>query len=228
MELNDEPTIKRLNVNDLNPNEELLNYKIILVGDSGVGKTCILMRAVNNRYTDAYQATIGFEFLLLYFQVNDVKIKLQIWDTCGQEIYRSLIQGFFRNTTATVLVYSKTNRSSFDNLGMWIKDIKNNTEQDMPILLIGNKCDEENRNIDVTKEEGEEYSKQYNLKYFNETSAKNGYNINEIFEEVAKIVYKEYYLKRKSRQQQKIGKMTLEKKEDKDNNDFKKSKKKCC
>ena len=162
----------------------------------------------------------------MYFQVNNVKIKLQMWDTCGQEIYRSLIQGFYRNTTATILVYSKTNRSSFDNLGMWIKDIKNNTEQDMPIFLIGNKCDEENRNIVVTKEEGEEYSKQYNLKYFNETSAKNGYNINEIFEEVAKVVYKEYYLKRKSRQQ--IGKMTLEKKEDKDNNDLKKSKKKCC
>ena len=228
MELNDELTIKRLNVNDLNPNEELLNYKIILVGDSGVGKTCIIMRAVNNKFTDAYQATVGFEFFLMYFQVNNVKIKLQMWDTCGQEIYRSLIQGFYRNTTATILVYSKTNRSSFDNLGMWIKDIKNNTEQDMPILLIGNKCDEENRNIAVTKEEGEEYSKQYNLKYFNETSAKNGYNINEIFEEVAKVVYKEYYLKRKSRQQQKIGKMTLEKKEDKDNNDLKKSKKKCC
>ena len=226
MELNDELTIKRLNVNDLNPNEELLNYKIILVGDSGVGKTCIIMRAVNNKFTDAYQATVGFEFFLMYFQVNNVKIKLQMWDTCGQEIYRSLIQGFYRNTTATILVYSKTNRSSFDNLGMWIKDIKNNTEQDMPILLIGNKCDEENRNIVVTKEEGEEYSKQYNLKYFNETSAKNGYNINEIFEEVAKIVYKEYYLKRKARQQ--IGKMTLEKKEDKDNNDLKKSKKKCC
>ena len=226
MELNDEPTIKRLNVNDLNPYEELLNYKIILVGDSGVGKTCILMRAVNNRYTDAYQATIGFEFLLLYFQVNDVKIKLQIWDTCGQEIYRSLIQGFFRNTTATVLVYSKTNRSSFDNLGMWIKDIKNNTEQDMPIFLIGNKCDEENRNIVVTKEEGEEYSKQYNLKYFNETSAKRGININEVFEEVAKVVYKDHYLKRKPRKQ--MDKMTLEKKEDKDNKDFKKPKKKCC
>ena len=226
MELGDEPTIKRLNVNDLNPNEELLNYKIILVGDSGVGKTCILMRAVNNKYTDAYQATIGFEFLLLYFQVNDVKIKLQIWDTCGQEIYRSLIQGFFRNTTATVLVYSKTNRSSFDNLGTWIKDIKNNTEQDMPIFLIGNKCDEENRNIVVTKEEGEEYSKQYNLKYFNETSAKSGININEVFEEVAKVVYKDYYLKRKPRKQ--LDKMTLEKKEDKDNKDIKKPKKKCC
>ena len=139
MESNSQFSIKRLNVNDLNPNEEIINYKIILVGDSSVGKTCILMRAVNNKFSDHYQPTIGFEFLLMYFQVNNIKIKLQIWDTCGQEMYRSLIQGFYRNTAATILVYSKTDRNSFDNLAMWIKDIKNNTEQDMPILLAGNK-----------------------------------------------------------------------------------------
>ena len=221
---NSKISIKRLNVNDLNPNEELINYKIIMVGDSGVGKTCILMRAVNNKFTESYQATIGFEFLLMYFQVNKVKIKLQIWDTCGQEIYRSLIQGFYRNTTATILVFSKTNRASFDNLGMWIKDIKNNTEQDMPIFLLGNKCDEENNKIEITNEEAEEITKQYNLKYFSETSAKTGYKINNVFEEVAKVVYKDYCLKRNPRQ--KMPKMTLEKRED--NNEIKSSKKKCC
>ena len=136
-------SIKRLNINDLNPNEELINYKIILVGNSGVGKTCILMRAVNNKFTDSYQATIGFEFLLMYFQVNNVKIKLQIWDTCGQEIYRSLIQGFYRNTAVTLLVYSKTARPSFEDLGNWIKDVKSNTENNTPIFLLANKCDED-------------------------------------------------------------------------------------
>ena len=224
MESNKGISIKRLNVNDLNPNEELINFKIIMVGDSGVGKTCILMRAVNNKFTESYQATIGFEFLLMYFQINNVKLKLQIWDTCGQEIYRSLIQGFYRNTTATVLVFSKTNRKSFDNIGMWIKDIKNNTEQDMPIFLLGNKYDEEDRKIEVTKEEAEELSKQYNLKYFSETSAKNGYKINDVFEEVAKVVYKDYCVKRNPRQ--KMQKMTLEKKEE--NKDFQGTKKKCC
>ena len=224
MESNKGISIKRLNVNDLNPNEELINFKIIMVGDSGVGKTCILMRAVNNKFTESYQATIGFEFLLMYFQINNVKLKLQIWDTCGQEIYRSLIQGFYRNTTATVLVFSKTNRKSFDNIGMWIKDIKNNTEQDMPIFLLGNKYDEEDSKIEVTKEEAEELSKQYNLKYFSETSAKNGYKINDVFEEVAKVVYKDYCVKRNPRQ--KMQKMTLEKKEE--NKDFQGTKQKCC
>ena len=223
MDSNDGITIKRLNVNEINPNEELINYKIILVGDSSVGKTCLLMRAVNNKFTDNYQATIGFEFLLMYYQVNDVKIKLQIWDTCGQEIYRSLIQGFYRNTAATIIVYSKTDRKSFDNLGSWIKDVKNNTEQEIPIFLIGNKCDVENRLIEVKKEEGEDYMKQYNLKYYSDVSAKTGYNVLETFEEVAKTVYKDYCIKKNPRQ--KMNKMTLEKKED---TLELKPKKKCC
>ena len=223
MDSNDGITIKRLNVNELNPNEELINYKIILVGDSSVGKTCLLMRAVNNKFTENYQATIGFEFLLMYFQVNNVKIKLQIWDTCGQEIYRSLIQGFYRNTAATIIVFSKTDRRSFDNLGSWVKDVKNNTEQEIPLFLVGNKCDVENNLIEVTKEEGEQFMKQYNLKYYSDISAKTGYKVLDTFEEVAKTVYKDFCSKRNTKQ--KMNKMTLEKK---DELIEKSRKKKCC
>ena len=223
MDSNDGITIKRLNVNELNPNEELINYKIILVGDSSVGKTCLLMRAVNNKFTENYQATIGFEFLLMYFQVNNVKIKLQIWDTCGQEIYRSLIQGFYRNTAATIIVFSKTDRRSFDNLGSWVKDVKNNTEQEIPLFLVGNKCDVENNLIEVTKEEGEQFMKQYNLKYYSDISAKTGYKVLDTFEEVAETVYKDFCSKRNPKQ--KMNKMTLEKK---DELIEKSPKKKCC
>ena len=223
MDSNDGINIKRLNINDINPNEELINFKIILVGDSSVGKTCLLMRAVNNRFTENYQATIGFEFLLMYYQVNNAKIKLQIWDTCGQEIYRSLIQGFYRNTSATLIVFSKSDRKTFNNLNSWVKDVKNNTEQEIPIFLIGNKCDVEKNSIQVTREEGEEYMKQYNLKYYSDVSAKTGYNVLETFEEVAKTVYKDYCLKNNPRQ--KINKMTLDKKED---NLELKPKKSCC
>ena len=213
--------IELLSDSRLSANDNLINFKIIIVGESGVGKSSILKRAVQNKFDESYQATIGFEFLLMHFKVNDLRIKLQIWDTCGQEMYRSLIQGFYRNTTATILVFSKTNRSSFDNLGMWIKDIKNNTEQDMPILLAGNKNDEEKDKIEVNKEEAEEISKQYNLRYFCECSAKTGYNINNIFEEIAKVVYKDYYLKRNPRKQ--MAKMGLEKREENIG-----SKKRCC
>ena len=223
MDSNDRITIKRLNINEINPNEELINFKIILVGDSSVGKTCLLMRAVNNKFTENYQATIGFEFLIMYYQVNNVKIKLQIWDTCGQEIYRSLIQGFYRNTSATLIVYSKSDRKSFDNLNSWVKDVKNNTEQDITIFLIANKCDEDSKSIEVTKEDGEEFTKQYNFKYFSEVSAKTGYKINDVFEEVAKTVYKDYCIQRNPRQ--KINKMTLSKKEE---NEQTNGKKKCC
>ena len=224
MNSNDGITIKRLNVNELNPNEELINYKIILVGNSSVGKTCLLMRAVNNKFTENYQATIGFEFLLIYFQVNNVKIKLQIWDTCGQEIYRSLIQGFYRNTAATIIVFSKTDKRSFENLDSWVKDVKNNTEQEIPIFLVGNKCDVDSQSIEVTKEEGEQFMKQYNLKYYSDVSAKTGYRVLDTFEEVAKTVYKDYLVKRNPRQ--KMNKMTLEKKEDIPDNIPKK--RKCC
>ena len=223
MESNSQFSIKRLNVNELNPNEEIINYKIILVGDSSVGKTCILMRAVNNKFSDHYQPTIGFEFLLMYFQVNNVKIKLQIWDTCGQEMYRSLIQGFYRNTAVTLLVYSKTAKSSFESLGSWVKDVKSNTEHETPIFLLANKCDEDSKSIEVTKEDGEEFTKQYNFKYFSEVSAKTGYKINDVFEEVAKTVYKDYCIQRNPRQ--KINKMTLSKKEE---NEQTNGKKKCC
>ena len=141
MEQNNDIKIRRLHVDEISSSDDLINYKIIMVGNSGVGKTCVLMRAVNNRFTDKYQATIGFEFLLLYFQVNNVKIKLQIWDTCGQELYRSLIQGFYRNTSVTILVYSKTSRESYEDLNSWIKDIKMNTEEGTSIFLLGNKCE---------------------------------------------------------------------------------------
>ena len=225
MEQNNDIKIRRLHVDEISSSDDLINYKIIMVGNSGVGKTCVLMRAVNNRFTDKYQATIGFEFLLLYFQVNNVKIKLQIWDTCGQELYRSLIQGFYRNTSVTILVYSKTSRESYEDLNSWIKDIKMNTEEGTSIFLLGNKCDEEKNKITVSKEEGEQFAKQYNLNYFNEVSAKTGYHIVETFEEIAKTVYKNYCLKRNPRQ--KVPKMSLEQREDSDKDKVIK-KKKCC
>ena len=200
-----------------------LSFKLIFIGDSGVGKSCLTSKAVKNTFEDYYQATVGFEFLTFNIKLNDKVIKMQIWDTCGQEIYRSLIQGFYRNTSATLIVYSKSDRKSFDNLNSWVKDVKNNTEQDIPIFLIGNKCDIENQSIQVTKEEGEEYMKQFNLKYYSDVSAKTGYNVLQTFEEVAKTVYKEYCLKKNPRQ--KMNKMTLGKKED----DLElKPKKKCC
>ena len=216
-------TINKLEVNQISESDEFINYKIILVGDSGVGKSSILKRAVQRKFTDNYQATIGFEFLLLYYEINGIKIKLQIWDTCGQEMYRSLIQGFYRNTSLVLLLYAVNDQKSFDNLYEWLKDIKNNTENELPIFLIGNKSDLNDELKMVNKETGNEFFEQNSLKYFNEASAKTGYNVDETFNEVAKYLYKENYLLGKN--QVKKLKMGLDQNEGNEQNV---QKKKCC
>lgn len=219
----EEITINKLEVNQISESDEFINYKIILVGDSGVGKSSILKRAVQRKFTDNYQATIGFEFLLLYYEINGIKIKLQIWDTCGQEMYRSLIQGFYRNTSLVLLLYAVNDQKSFDNLYEWLKDIKNNTENELPIFLIGNKSDLNDELKMVNKETGNEFFEQNSLKYFNEASAKTGYNVDETFNEVAKYLYKENYLLGKN--QVKKLKMGLDQNEGNEQNV---QKKKCC
>ena len=217
-----EITINKLEVNQISESDEFINYKIILVGDSGVGKSSLLKRAVQRKFTDNYQATIGFEFLLLYYEINGIKIKLQIWDTCGQELYRSLITGFYRNTSLVLLLYAVNDQKSFDNLYEWLKDIKNNTEKEMPIFLIGNKSDLIDELKMVNKQSGNEFFEQNSLKYFNETSAKTGYNVDETFNEIAKYLYKENYLLGKN--QLKKLKMGLDQK----GNEQNVQKKKCC
>ena len=186
----EEISIQRLYPNNISENDEFINYKIIIVGNSGVGKSSLLKRAVQKQFTDNYQATIGFEFLLIYYDINGTKIKLQIWDTCGQEMYRSLVQGFYRNTALTLLVYAINDQKSYDDINEWIKDIRNNTEKKVPIFLVGNKNDLNDKIINIVS--GEELAKQNELSYFCEASAKTGFNVENIFIEITKFLYKEY------------------------------------
>ena len=101
-----------------------LSFKMIVIGDSGVGKSCLTTKAVKNTFEEFYQATIGFEFLTFNLKMNDKNIKLQIWDTCGQEVYRSLISNFYRNSSLAVLLYAIDNRESFINAENWLKELK--------------------------------------------------------------------------------------------------------
>ena len=198
--------IKRLEGNQMSESDEFITFKIIIVGNSGVGKSCFLKRAAQQKYTDNYQATIGFEFILMYYDVNGIKMKLQIWDTCGQEMYRSLIQGFYRNTALTVLIYAVNDQKSFEDLDNWIRDIRNSTENGQPIFLIGNKCDIEEDLREINIDNGNEFATTNYLEYFTEASAKEGKNINETFIKIAKYLYKENYLKGKT----KLKKMKME------------------
>ena len=187
--MTDDIKIDLLDDSQISQSDNFVNFKIIIVGDSGVGKSSLLKRAVQNKFDPGYQATIGFEFLLMHFQVNDLKIKLQIWDTCGQEMYRSLIQGFYRNTSLALIVYDITKKETFDAVDIWLKDIRKHTEEDLPIFVVGNKNDLEKA---VSTDEAKIFSTSNRSKYFTECSAKTGQNVKEIFFEAAKCLYKSY------------------------------------
>ena len=168
-----------------------LTFKIIIVGDSGVGKSCLSLRAIKNYFEDFYSPTIGFEFLSYNLQINDKKIKLQLWDTCGQEAYRSLITSFYKNSSLAIMVYSVDSEQSFNNIETWLNDIKTQSSPDIKIILIGNKVDLEDKR-QVTKAEGEDFCKSHDLNFFCETSAKTGFNAENLFIEAGKILYKEH------------------------------------
>ena len=127
----------------------------------------------------------------MYFIVNDLKIKLQIFDTCGQEMYRSLIQGFYRNTSLALLVYDITNRISFDNTDKWISDLRVSAEENISIILIGNKNDLKDKR-EVSKEAGENKAKSFDVAFM-ETSALTGENIEVAFKSLVEDVYNKFH-----------------------------------
>lgn len=164
------------------------NYylKFIIVGDANVGKSCLLLRFIDNKYRDNHDITIGVEFGMKIIKLDDKLIKLQIWDTAGQEAFRSIIRCYYRNSAGVILVYDITNRQSFNNVKFWLNEIKNYTSDNTSIILVGNKCDLDTSFTDnislreVSEDEGKELANEYNL-LFIESSAKNSYNIDNIF-----------------------------------------------
>jgi len=136
-------------------------------------------------------ATIGFEYFTFNIKLKETIIKLQIWDTCGQEFYKSLISSFYRNTSLAIIVYSIDNQKSFDDLDMWLKDLKANSSPDVKIFLIGNKVDLEEERI-ISKEMAEKFKNDYDLDFFMETSAKTGFNTQELFVKAAKVLFEDY------------------------------------
>ena len=221
---NSPPTIEILKDSQISQSDNFINFKIIIIGDSGVGKSSLLKRAVQNRFDESYQATIGFEFLLMHYKINELKFKLQIWDTCGQEMYRSLVQGFYRNTSLAIIVYDVNNPKSFEGLEVWLKDLRQQTEQEIPIFIIGNKSDMEKK---VPTEDAKIFSTSNRTKYFAECSARSGYNVKEIFNEAAKQLYESYKKYQSKNKAPANNRLKLDKKED-DNNKDNTKKKKCC
>ena len=168
-----------------------MSFKLIVIGDSFVGKSCITTNATKNIFENYYSATVGFEFFTILYRINSQNIRLQIWDTCGQEEYRSLIQNFYRNSSLAILVYSIDNKSSFENLEIWLNEIRTKGNPDVKIFLVGNKIDLEDKR-EVSTEEGKLFYENNKLSLFIETSAKNGTNIQELFKRAAILLYREH------------------------------------
>ena len=165
-----------------------LSFKIIIIGDQGVGKSCLSIKASRNYFEDFYSPTVGFEFVSFNVRIEDKNIKLQIWDTCGQEVYRSLISSFYRSASLAIMVYSIDNDDSFNNIEKWLNDVKTQSNPNIKIFLIGNKADLEDKRK-VSREAGEKFLKDHKLNYFIETSAKTGFNVQNVFIQAAKELY---------------------------------------
>ena len=162
--------------------------KYIIIGDSGVGKSNILLRYTTDKFNEEFQTTIGVEFGAKNIKINNKIFRIQIWDTAGQEMFRSITRGYYKNSVCACVVYDITNELSFENIKTWIEDCKKHSPKTIQLVLIGNKVDLKDERK-ISYEEGEIFAKKNGMLFF-ETSAKTGININEIFENSCKEISK--------------------------------------
>jgi len=162
-------------------------FKYIIIGDTGVGKSCLLLQFTDKRFQPVHDLTIGVEFGARMISIDNRQIKLQIWDTAGQESFRSITRSYYRGAAGALLVYDITRRETFNHLTRWLEEARQNANQTMVIMLIGNKSDLDHRR-QVSTEEGEKFAKEHNL-IFLETSAKTAANVEEAFINTAAKIY---------------------------------------
>lgn len=165
----------------------LLTYKVVVVGESGVGKTSMVQRLVDKIYTDDKQPTIGVEFKCFQTSLGEDTVKLNIWDTAGQEKFRSVSKAYFRNAVGAVLVYSISSKNSFDELDGWLNDLHSLAAPNAAIVLVGNKCDLEDQR-QVGNADAELFAQRHGLEFL-ETSALDTTNIEETFVKLAGLIH---------------------------------------
>ena len=162
------------------------SVKYIIVGDSSVGKSNILLRFSRNVFDPGHQATLGIEFANKHILYNNIDYLVQVWDTAGQENFRSVTRAYYKASAVAMVVYDITNEESFKNIQSWIKDCKDLAPKTVQMVLIGNKSDLEESRV-ITKERGEELARENRMMFF-ETSALNGNGVEEAFQKSIELV----------------------------------------
>ena len=166
-----------------------VKYKIMVLGESKVGKTSLIKRYTKDQFGGVYLTTVGMDFQDKIIEIEDKKVRLQVWDTAGQERFRNVTKSYFQSSQGLLVVYDITDKESFEKINFWVDNIKNNAPENAKLILVENKCDLANERK-VSYEEGENYAKKFNIKFF-ESSAKDGTNVKEFFFYLANEIYQD-------------------------------------
>jgi len=158
-------------------------FKILLIGDSGVGKSCLLLRFADDSWTETHISTIGVDFKIKTLEIGGKTVKLQIWDTAGQERFRTITSSYYRGAQGIILVYDCTDRESFNNVKQWMGEIDRYACENVNKLLVGNKCDlVDQKTVDTAT--AKEFADSYGIPFI-ETSAKTAHNVEKCFVQMA-------------------------------------------
>ena len=203
-------------MNDDENEEDFHLYKILLLGDSCVGKSCILLRYCDNSFQEAHLTTIGLDFRIktLIGEDNN-KIKVQIWDTAGEDRFRAITRNYYKGANGILLIFDVTDKRSFEHIREWVERIKEESPPDTIVYLIGNKIDLIDQRI-IDNVQGKKLADEFNMPYF-ETSARQGKGINEVFQNLVNEVHGHYFNEHEGLNKKKIIDL-----------DYKKKRRRCC